>query len=171
MQKKKSLSYIIQNLILIAIIIVSSLISNLTSFNQYTPLYEMTFIFFAVTTYPRAISLFWLLIYGVFRDILFAYPIGFSSLLFLSFKTIIDFREDGRESSTIWTLWFRFTVCLFIALAFQAFILSITFKYDFIKLFFVFIRRWYFTSLLYPCFHLCYSMMTKFIEKRYCDVA
>ena len=77
MQKKKSLSYIIQNLILIAIIIVSSLSSDLTSFNQYTPLYEMTFIFFAVTTYPRAISLFWLLIYGVFRDILFAYPIGF----------------------------------------------------------------------------------------------
>lgn len=170
MHPEKGISYIIQNLILISIIIVSSLISNLMSFNGYTPLYEMTFIFFSATTYPRAISLLGLLIYGIFRDILFAYPLGFSSLMFLSFKTIIDLQEDGKEYSTIWTLWFQFVMYLFIVIAFQAIILSMTFEYNFIKIFLVFIKKWYFTSLLYPCFHLCYSAMTKFIEKRYCDV-
>ena len=171
MQKEKRLSYIIQNLILIAIIIVSSLISNLTSFNQYTPLYETTLIFFSAVVYPRAIPLFLLLIYGIFRDILISYPIGFSPILFLSFKTIINFREEEAETSTMWSTWLWFTFCLIVALVFQAIVFSIAFNYDFSKLLLGFIKRWYFTSLLYPCFHFCYSIVTKFIERRYCHVA
>ena len=171
MQKEKKLSYIIQNLILISIIIGSSLFSNLTSFNQYTPFYEMTLIFFSGMIYPRAISFTWLLIYGIFRDILFAYPIGFSPVLFLTFKSIINLREDGIEGSTIWSIWFQFALNLIIALVFQAIIVSATLQYNFIELFSAFIKRWYFTSLLYPCFHLCYSIIIKFIDKKYYHVA
>ena len=168
MQREKRLSYIIQNLILIAIIIVSSLVSNLTYFSEYTPFYEVTIIFFSCAIYPRAISFTSLLIYGILRDILFAYPIGFSALLFLSFKSLIIFYEVRVEN---WTIYLRFALNLIIALVFQAVILSITFKYNFVDLTYAFIKRWYITSLLYPCFHLCYSAIMKFIDKKYYHVA
>ena len=168
MHKEKRLANIIPNLYLIAIIIVSSLISNLTSFNEYTPFYEITLIFFSGIAYPRAFSFIGLLSYGVFRDILFAYPIGFSSILFLSFKTIIDSWELAEEKYTIWTLWFKFALALIITLGFQAVVLSLFFDYSLFNLSLAFIKRWYFTSLLYPCFHLCYSITINFFDRKSC---
>jgi hypothetical protein len=171
MQKEKKLSYIIQNLILITIVIVTSLISNLTSFSDYTPFYEMTIIFFACVASPRAMPFSLLFIYGILRDILFSYPIGCSSLLFINFKAVIDFQLQFIESHTTWRLWLQFAFCLLITLALQATILSVAFEYDFYKLLFAFLKRWYFTSLLYPCFHLFYGILTKFIGTKDCYVA
>jgi hypothetical protein len=171
MQKETRLSYIIQNLILIAIIIVSSLISNLTWINEYTPFYEMTIIFFASVAHPRAIPLLALLVYGIMRDILFGYPIGFSSVLFLSFRTIIDSRPNSEESPEIWQMWLQFVVCIAITLILQAILASIILKYDFVNLLLVFAKRWSSTSLLYPVFHLFYSIIIKFIDKQYYYVA
>ena len=168
MHKKKRLPYIIQNLILITIIIVSSLISNLTSFNEYTPFYELTLIFFSSIAYPRALPFISLLTYGIFRDILFAYPIGYSSILFLSFRTVIDAWHTEEESPTIWILWSKFALTLIVAITFQAAILAVVFKYSFVNLLLAFLKRWYFTSLLYPCFHLCYSIIIKFFDKNSC---
>ena len=164
MQKEKTLSYIIQNLILIAIIMVSSLVPNLTYFNAYTPFYEMTIIFFSSMAYPRAISFTNLLIYGILRDILFVHPIGFSSFLFLSFKSLIN-PQEGQVG--IWTVYLKFALYSIIALVFQAVVLSIIFKYNLVELLYAFIKRWFLTVLLYPCFHLCYSVILQFIDKKY----
>jgi hypothetical protein len=131
----------------------------------------MTIIFFACTASPRAMPFFSLLLYGIFRDILFSYPIGFSSLLFINFKAVIDFQLQFIESHTAWRLWLQFAFCLLITLALQAIILSVAFEYDFYKLLLAFLKRWYFTSLLYPCFHLFYSMITNFIGNRDYHVA
>jgi hypothetical protein len=171
MQKEKRFSSIIQNLILIAIIIVSSLISNLTSFNEYTPFYEMTIIFFASIACLRAMNLLWLLVYGILRDVLFGYTIGFSAVFFLSFKILIDFQIDHAQRYSIWAIWLRFASCLALALLFQAIVMSLGFGYEFIKLLLAFAKRWYFTTLVYPVFHVVYSFITKFIDKNYHHVA
>ena len=171
MQKEKRFSYIIQNFILIAIIMVSSLMSNLMYFGEYTPFYEITIIFFSGIFYPRAISFVNLLIYGIFRDILFAHPIGYSSLLFLSFKTFVNLQEEKIENLTVWNIYFQFIWNLGVALILQAVVLFMVFKYDFFQLLYALIKKGLCTIMLYPFAHLCYNALIKLIDRKYYNVA
>lgn len=162
MYRSKIFSPITANVIMTALILASSMLSNLATFGQYTILFELIFIFYCTLIYQTAIPSWLLIIYGLLKDMLCLKFFGYHPILFTSFRFILELQAIDLEYSSFKKLFISFGITLLTALIIQALIMKIAMPYDFYQLLRIFLHQYIATILCYPIFYYIFNRDIKF---------
>lgn len=162
MHRSKIFSPITANIAMAVLIVVSSMLSNLVTFGQYTILFELIFIFYCTLIYPTAIPSWLLIIYGLLKDMLCLKFFGYHAILFTSFRFILELQSIDLEYSSFKKLLISFWITLSAAFMIQALIMKIAMPYDFYQLLRVFFPKYIATMLFYPIVYYIFNRDIKF---------
>ena len=147
---------------MVALILTSSMLSNLATFGQYTILFELIFIFYCTLIYQAAIPSWLLIIYGLLKDMLCLEFFGYHAILFTSFRFILELQAIDLEYSSFKKLFISFGITLSAALIIQALIMKIAMPYNFYQLLKIFCHKYIATMLCYPIFYYIFNRDIKF---------
>ncbi len=142
------------------IIVARFLLQDLVFFNDYTPFYEVIFIYSWSFIYQFKWSILAIGAIGLFRDFLFLEVIGLSMLMFVVLAAVINSQMEKIENRGFLLSWLFFLVALLIIEAIRLVILSGFLDNIFMVILVLSLKEIYFTALSYPLF--CFIFLKVF---------
>jgi len=161
MIKTKGFSSFLPYVFLSFIVIARFLLQDLVFFNDYTPFYEVIFIY----SWSFITQFKWNLIIigaiGLFRDFLFLDAIGLSMLMFVVFAALINSQMEKIENRGFLLSWVFFLLSLVIIEIIRLVILSGFLENTLSVILVLSLKEIYFTALSYPLFCFVFFMVFK----------
>lgn len=161
MIKTKGFSIFLPYFFLVFIILAKLLLQDFLFFNDYTPFYELIFIYSWSFIADFRWNIILLALLGILRDLLFLNVFGISAIIFVVFALLISSQKEKIENRGFLFTWIYFVVSLVIVLIIRLIIifliLDITFETNLI----LSLRELYFTAIVYPLFYYILSFFYK----------
>ena len=153
MIKNKGLSSVLPYFFLVAIIMFRFLFQGGLFFNDYTPYYELIFIY----SWSFIAHFHWdivvLALIGLFRDLLFIDIFGVSMISFVVFAILSNSQMERIEKRGFLLIWLYFIVIICLVLMLRLLIVAF-FTEDFSSTMVILsLKEGYFSTILYPLFY------------------
>jgi cell shape-determining protein MreD len=161
MIKTKGFSSFLPYVFLSFIVIARFLLQDLLFFNDYTPFYEVMFIYSWSFITQFKWSLIIIGVIGLFRDFLFLDAIGLSMLMFVVFAALINSQMEKIENRGFLLSWVFFLLSLVIIEIIRLVILSGFLDNTLLVVLVLSLKEIYFTTLGYPLFCFVFFMVFK----------
>ena len=149
------------NLILLFIIIFFSSLNTLITFYGYSIQLELICIFFFVVYKNYSISLLNLILLGLLKDGILNHQIGTTSILFITFKLLMNLKDFDFKKEKTSQVWLDFSLLSLASFLILSLIVRVFYGYPFFINVKFHLSNWLITAAVYPIIIFILNKLSK----------
>ena len=158
MMKTKGFSYFLPYFFLFLIITVRFIGQRVVFFNDYTPFYELIFIYSWSFITQFHWNVFVIAFIGLLRDLIFIDILGTSIMVFVVFVLLINSQREKIENRGFLLSWIYFAVILLVTVGLRLIVFYFFQESHFNTMLWLSLKESYFSVVSYPLFFLLFLL-------------